>query len=226
MKLTIDAVVPLRWPGEPKRRLATLLTLEQRRTLSLAMVRDVCRTLDEAPGIREVVVVSPGALPAEIALPGTRTLIDAADSYSAAANAGAHAVVDRGADAFMVLPSDLPLLRHRDVGQLITALNLNDVTLAPDRFGCGTNVLGCRRHSALAFQFGHQSFRKHMLTAVGSGWRVGVVRSQALGHDIDRPIDLIDLCNSRRLDSNSATAKLLARWQLESLPAIRQPVGL
>lgn len=227
MTLTIDAVVPLRWPGEPKRRLGGLLSVQQRRALSLAMVSDVCATLAKTPGIRAIAIVAPGPLPKSCQPPGAQVLVSQATGYSAAARAGVEAAADRGAAASLVLPSDLPLLSVADVGRLIGAIHEHDVVLAPDRFGYGTNVLGVRSTIAFPFQFGERSFRRHMQATIAGGWSVEILRSRALGHDVDRPIDLIDLPASGRLRRDSNTAKLLARWQLnEVLTPMQQPVGL
>lgn len=228
MTPTIDAVVPLRWPGEPKRRLGDLLSLQQRRALSLAMVADVCATLAQSPDIREIVIVSTGPLPrTQQQPPNTRVHLAPAEGHSAAVRTGVDNVINQGAAAVLVLPSDLPLLSPPDVGRLIAAMQVNDVVLAPDRFNHGTNVVGFGARVAFPFQFGDFSFRKHMQAAIAADWRIEVLRTTALGHDVDRPIDLVDLPASGRLRHDSSTAKLLARWQLnETLAPLRQPVGL
>ena len=55
----IAAIVPVKALDQAKRRLASLLSQEERRRLSLAMLEDVLRAVQAVPRIDHVAVVSP-----------------------------------------------------------------------------------------------------------------------------------------------------------------------
>jgi len=91
----------------------------------------------------------------------------------------------KGFDHLVVAHSDLPL-----AGALGAVVEPGTITLVPDRWNLGTNVLSSPVDAAIAASYGAGSFRAHLVQALGSPQRVSVRRDPRLGLDIDTPDDL------------------------------------
>jgi 2-phospho-L-lactate guanylyltransferase len=108
-------------------------------------------------------------------------------------------VIERGADALLVLPSDLPLVTPQEIGALLAAAQDKPVAIAPSRDG-GTNALLLQppalESAPLRFEFGEQSFRRHQAQAEARGLAYTVIRSELLALDVDWPEDLLALADT------------------------------
>src|SRR5205814_1389728 len=76
----------------------------------------------------------------------------------------------RGCDALLVLPADVPLVTARDVEALLELAEPGrGVALCPDRAGSGTNALLRRPPAAIPARFGPHSLARHRRTAALAG---------------------------------------------------------
>ena len=187
------AAVPFRGLADPKRRLAPLLSLEERRGLARAMLADVVVAVREAGVFERVLLVSREPAALELAAPlGVEALLERGRSgYRAAAAQAAGAAEAAGAEGLLVLPADVPLVTARDVRELANPGRRREpVVLAPARTGGGTNALLTRPPGAIPFRYGRDSLAAHVLEARQRrlGCRFHVQLSLAL--DVDRPSDL------------------------------------
>jgi 2-phospho-L-lactate guanylyltransferase len=197
----IWAIVPAKTLEQAKTRLARVLSPDERRVLSLAMLRDVlgalcgARTLD-----RVAVVTADAALAAEARAVGAAVVAEPGVGQNAALEAGAAYCREQGAGEMLAVSADLPLLRPAAVEQLIAqamqAEQSRLVLLAPSRDGTGTNAMLQRPPGILPFLFGSNSLQRHQQAAAEREVKVELVRAPGLAFDVDTPADLLELAAS------------------------------
>jgi 2-phospho-L-lactate guanylyltransferase len=96
-----------------------------------------------------------------------------------------------GVSSLLVLPADLPLLSAEALKELLAlAESPPVVVIAPDRKKEGTNGLLCSPPDLLDYDFGPDSFQRHIEQARQAGARVEICELPAFGLDLDEPEDL------------------------------------
>ena len=193
------AIVPAKELRHAKRRLAALLAEEERRELSLCMLRDVTTALAAARKVDRTVVVSPDAAVLSVA--------EEAGCESArepAPTGGLNASLDRiiqsrslaPASTVLVLPTDLPAVLPDEVDAVLEAIPAErGVVICPSQSG-GTNAIAVRPPRALPFRFGGASFAAHRREAANRRMPFRVMELPSLTLDIDDPQDIADLVAS------------------------------
>ena len=101
-----------------------------------------------------------------------------------ATHVGLHA-----ADTLAILPADIPLITGPDIDNLIEG-HERGLSLCPASRDGGTNALLITPPTAIEFQFGHDSARRHAETARAAGLPVNIIDSAVFSRDIDTPEDL------------------------------------
>jgi 2-phospho-L-lactate guanylyltransferase len=184
MKLCIVPMKPL---VRAKARLAELLSPEQRRSLSLAMLGDVVRA---AHALDVVWVLHSDDDAAEVArAAGAQARLD--PSPDGGLNPSLEAVtaqaVEAGAAGVLVLAADCPAATGDDVRAMAIGPG---VTLAPNLDATGTNGLWRMPPDAIPTFFGPNSRLAHESYARTRGIPFAIVPRAGLGLDVDRPRDL------------------------------------
>jgi 2-phospho-L-lactate guanylyltransferase len=91
----------------------------------------------------------------------------------------------------LIIPADLPLMGMNDVEKLISkATDPPVVVIAPDRHGRGTNALLSSPPGLIEYDFGIDSFERHVARAKAAGVRIVVFENPSIGLDVDLPEDL------------------------------------
>ena len=93
-----------------------------------------------------------------------------------------------GADYVTVVHADLPLATG--IG---TLARTEGVTIAPDRWRRGTNLLRVPTSVRFTMRFGRDSFRAHLDECERRGLAVQVLEREDLAFDVDVPNDLVEL---------------------------------
>lgn len=191
-------VVPVRSLSEGKTRLAGDLTPDERRQLTIRMLRHVITAIAGSGVAKRIVVVSgdPNAL--AVAVKASEQVMPVAQpdhrpGLNNALDVARDVAVQHGAEQVMVLFADLPLLTPDDLGVMADALEPGAMVIAADRHGQGTNGLLLPLDAAgraFSFQFGTVSAGKHRAEASGRGLRAVDVRTVGLGFDLDTGSDL------------------------------------
>ena len=218
--------MPFKGLADPKRRLAPVLRLDERRALADAMLADVLAALRASHGLSRIVLVSPDpAVLAGASCRGAEPLPDGeSPGYRAAAEQVAQTARAAGADGLLVLPADLPLLTPADVERLLRDSAPAAVTIVADRHGDGTNALLSRPPGAIPYRFGSGSFAAHRHSAERRGLSTLVLDLPNLALDIDRPEDLRYFLAELHTRHSSTTGEYLTRISpLERLDAITRP---
>lgn len=184
------AVVPIKSLQYAKTRLSSALSQQERTSLALEMLAHVLGTLEAAPGISNIAVISPN--PGELPLPASITpIVQSRDGLNNLLEQGREWATIQGADALLVAFADLPLLETADIDDIVRlGRQSNTVVLAPDRHGTGTNVMLLHPPTLMPFSFGVASLEKHRASAQEAGAHLEIYYAPGTSIDVDTPDDI------------------------------------
>mgnify|MGYP001812018731 FL=1 len=193
-----QALVPLKDLVRAKTRLAGLLSPSERRGLAQAMVEDVLTVLAGHPDLRRVTLVSDDPASAMIARTYGIDHLEEAALAASGLNPVIEAATDRligsGAEPFIVLHADLPLLAAADVSAVIECYEATQgLVIGCDRYRRGSNLLAFGRDSRPRFCFGSDSYAAHRSVAREAGIHYSEILLPGIGLDIDEAHDLAEL---------------------------------
>ncbi|HLA18853.1 MAG TPA: 2-phospho-L-lactate guanylyltransferase [Dehalococcoidia bacterium] len=205
----IAAIVPVKALDQAKGRLATMLSQEERRRLSLAMLEDVLSAVQAVPRIDRVTVVSPDPVVlGRVRELGAEALDEPAQcrGVNQALTHASNAAADGGADAVAVVAADLPSVLSTEIEAVVDALPDRGIVVVPtdDR---GTGAIALRPPGVVPFRFGPKSSVFHKREAVARRLTARVLHLSSLARDVDEPDDLADLLAH---PAETATHRLLA----------------
>ena len=193
--MTLAVLIPVKSSGA-KSRLASVLSMKERRELEYLLLIGVLSAMREAGLLAETSVVTSDPEILKLATDhGARAVREARDQgVNAAVEAGVRAA--GLASKALVLPSDLPLLRASEVKHLVGLSELLRVVIAPSTSFNGTNALVFPTESGLALSYDRDSFWNHVRSSAREGLSVGVCSDPGLTFDLDSPEDLRFLAKS------------------------------
>lgn len=193
--VNIWAIVPVKPLNRSKSRLAPILDGEQRTALSRRMLEHTLETLTQVKEIKGVLVISRDTGALAVARDYNVYTVresGAPELNDALTRATEMLMIQHHIDGVLVLPSDLPLLQKTDLEEMILRAQFGSgVVIAPDRRRDGTNALLIRPASLIAYAFGEDSFRRHILLAQMAEAKVEIFESPTLALDVDIPEDLV-----------------------------------
>lgn len=197
----IWAIVPAKTLEQAKTRLAQALSPEERRALSLAMLRDVLSALRGAAHLDGVAVVTAdAALAAAARALGAAVIPEQTTGQNTALEAGVDYARALGAAEVLIVSAYLPLLCPATIEQMLAQARENQqsrlVLLAPSHEGTGTNAMLQRPPGVIPFLFGPNSLQRHQQAAAERGVPVELMQARELAFDVDLPADLAELLNS------------------------------
>ena len=203
------AIVPVKTFDRAKQRLANVLSEDERRSLMLAMARDVLTCLSTCSNLSGILIVS--RAPEADALAQTFATERFAESPDAnlpesLEQATQHLVTNFDAQGVIVVPADVPAILPDELDQILA--EHETVTIMPDAENVGTNGLICSPPGRIPYIFDGKSFKPHVDAAYEAGLSPKVVPGTRFTLDVDLPQDLIELCE---LAPNSQTATYLER---------------
>jgi 2-phospho-L-lactate guanylyltransferase len=193
--MKVWAVVLIKGFDVAKQRLSPALDATDRDRLARQNARIA---LAAARAGDAVLAVCGSAAAAEVArLAGAETLLESQpQGQNTAARRGIEQAVRRGADAVLLLSSDLPLVSRRAVAGMIAfsrRVPVPGAVAAPAVGRGGTNALFLAPPDALGLYFGDDSLAKFEADARRNGVDFRLYRSPALALDLDEPADLAAL---------------------------------
>ena len=188
------AVVPVKLFARTKQRLLPLLARHECAALARAMLEDVLFALTRTPALAGVMVVTGDAQAAAMAhAAGALVLADTEHAgTTAAVTKAAQYLAGMSREGMLVVPADVPLITPAEIGMILAAHRAApSITLVPAASDGGTNALACSPPGAVPLRFGEDSFQLHREAALDHGIEPEILRLEGIGHDIDRPGDLI-----------------------------------
>lgn len=186
-------LIPLKDPSRAKTRLAGMLTAAQRSGLVWAMFEDVTAAVASARVPDIVTVVTSFGPAAELArAKGWDVLIEKSQSSeSESVDWASRMLARRGCDLVMRLPGDIPLVRARDIDELLSIeIAAPGSLLVPSRDGTGTNAIIRTPPDLFPSHFGKNSRVLHREEAERIAARFVEVACERIALDIDEPGDL------------------------------------
>ena len=190
LRVAVASIVPVKAPTISKKRLATVLSPQERAALTISMLKDVLRAL-KFSRVSQTVVVS-----------SDFTIQQVADKFKAKYlpenQAGLNQALEQATqwlethhvDSVLIIPSDVPLVSPEDIAQIINlAVDEKSVVLSSSQDG-GTNALLKRPPNLVPACFGPNSFKRHIREARASGVEPKIYYSPRINMDIDSVEDL------------------------------------
>ena len=192
MELKTWVVVLIKDFDSAKQRLRPAMGARSRRALAR---RNARRAVQAAAAGDRVLVVAGGDEVAEMAAGwGAEVLAEPREEgQNVAARRGINHAVEKGAEAVLVLSSDLPLVTVDSVREVldVAARHASPVVVAVPAIGRGgTNALYLRPPAAIGLHFGDDSLTKFRDDAQSLGVRFVIHHSDAMALDLDEPSDL------------------------------------
>jgi 2-phospho-L-lactate/phosphoenolpyruvate guanylyltransferase len=179
----VAVLVPVKTFSEAKLRLAPALDPAHRAALARAMATHVVTSAAPLP----TAVVCDDAEVAEWARDlGALVVWEPERGLNRAVEAGVARLSAGGAKLVVVAHADLPRAGH-----LAWVARFAGVTLVPDQYDNGTNVICVPGDAGFTFSYGPGSFARHGAEAHRLGLSLRVVREPSLSHDVDLPADLL-----------------------------------
>jgi 2-phospho-L-lactate guanylyltransferase len=181
--------------GSAKQRLQPVLGPKSRRALARRNARLAVRA---AAAGDHVLVVAGGEGVADLAETwGAEVLLEPRqEGQNVAAARGIARAVEGGAQAVLLLSSDLPLVTIDAVREVLVSASRIEAPVAvavPAVGRGGTNALYLRPPGAMTLHFGSDSLAKFRQEAENAGVNFAVHQSDAMALDLDEPGDLARL---------------------------------
>lgn len=170
-----------------KFRLASVLSPEERRALSLAMLTDVIAAGSALDVVWAIVTDDDAGATAEAAGAVAHRDPTPSEGLNASLRAVTHDAVQAGFDGALCISADCPAVTQDDVRALAPGPG---VALAPNLDGTGTNALWRAPCDAIDPHYGPGSRQSHMAVAHGRGVPFAIIPRTRMARDVDTPADL------------------------------------
>lgn len=189
----VAGVLPFRGLGDPKTRLSSVLSIDERRELALGLLRRSIEAL-VAGGVGPLAVITMDPRVAGMGLdPRAEIIVQSGVGLNNAVRLGQHWAIEQGSDAVMIVLPDLPLVTKTDVQMLLHQVVPQSAIIAPDRHGLGTNALVLSPPDLIAPAFGEASADRHRQGLALGEIPVLDVQRPGTHLDLDSPDDLMHL---------------------------------
>ena len=173
-------VVPYKG-SNPKSRLSSILSEDEREIFARCMLRDLLRILEESDAYEVVVLTkTPG-----MGLEDMDLFINDNDL-----NEALNEILVRMKEPLLIVMPDLPLIGKEHINEIIS--REEDVIIAPGRRG-GTNILFLRKPKEFVVDYHGTSYLDHLAIAEERELSVGIYDSFFVSSDIDETDDLMEL---------------------------------
>jgi len=176
-------LIPVKAFAEAKRRLDPALDGPARAALARAMAD---RVVSAARPLPVAVVCDDGEVAAWARRHGALVIWEPGRGLNGAVEAGVDHLRAGGVEQVTVAHADLP-----KASAIATVGHAPGITLVPDRFGNGTNVIVVPADAGFRFSYGPGSFARHRAEADRTGLPVRVLDRPDLAWDIDEPGDVV-----------------------------------
>lgn len=182
-------LVPVKAFDQAKRRLDAALGAAERALLARAMAEQV---LWAARPLPVAVVCDDTDVAAWARDNGALVIWEPGRGLNGAVEAGVDRLRAAGVAQVIVAHGDLP--RASGLDQVGRAPG---VTLVPDRFGNGTNVIAVPAGAGFRFSYGPGSFARHRVEVERIGLPLHILDQPDLAWDVDEPADVVPVRGSR-----------------------------
>lgn len=211
--MIIWSIIPVKTLSDSKSRLAHVLSSAQRVKLTQYFLTRTLQILKDIDLISNTLVVSRDPQALKVARSGGAATYREREKHdlNRALTGASQIAAANGADGILVLPADLPFLTVEDVEQVINPLNADTViensrtdtfintgsqfypqrcmAICSDHAGTGTNALLLCPPSGFRFQYGRDSYIRHLEEASRLGMVAEAIKAPGIKFDIDTEED-------------------------------------
>ena len=187
------AVIPFKQVQKAKQRLSSILSIEERRILSLKMLEDVLAAA-KTSGVFDKTVVATnckeGFLVADkMGALHFETFVDS--GLNSAAKKAANWLSLQGIKTMCLFPADIPLVSESEFQQIaIDHASHQGLTIVPSHDFKGTNCMLLSPPNILPFCFGIDSYAEHIQQGIKLNLSCQSKHFHGIALDIDNPNDL------------------------------------
>ena len=182
------AIIPVKSLQNGKSRLATYLSLDERKKLNNALLINTIEELRINKNIDLLIVVSQDLETLDIAKKlGVNYVFEGGSpDLNNALNQAILEAKKYNIDKVIIIPADIPLVSNKEINKIINLSGKSpEIIIVPDRRREGTNVLLIKPPDCLELSYGERSFSKHINFAMDKNIRYKVYESNILGLDLD-----------------------------------------
>jgi len=172
------ALIPYK-PKNPKTRLSSILSQEEREQFAEAMLADVIDAVKDVNCMP--VIVSTELFDSDL----VQVTVQDADL-----NQTLNEILPRAENPVIIIMADMPLADGPSIRRVISTTK--DIAIVPGRGG-GTNAIFLKEPQKFHVDYYGGSFAKHLAIAEKAGLSVEVIDSFRLHTDIDEDDDLVEL---------------------------------
>ncbi|MCB9421442.1 MAG: 2-phospho-L-lactate guanylyltransferase [Ardenticatenaceae bacterium] len=189
---SVWAIVPVKSLHESKRRLAHILSAEERAELIHHFLIHTLTVLNESEVVDQVLVISSDEqVLATARVHGAMVLVETAvHGLNPAVTQAVQFAADEGATAVLILPADLPFIEKQDVAIMVAEKKNNpNIVICSDDKGLGTNALLISPPNSFSFHYGTDSFQQHLQEAQQRSRTISIIDNCHLQFDLDTEAD-------------------------------------
>jgi 2-phospho-L-lactate guanylyltransferase len=190
--MNIWAILPVKSLSQSKTRLAHILSSSERAALTKRLLEHTIQVLQQVPDIAQILVVSHDETVLRIAQRHqTQILIELGpfELKTAVTQATKYATL-QGVDSILIIPADLPFLQAHEIQNMLdTVSSPESCCICPDEKQNGTNALMLPPSTKFNFQYGPDSYQKHLAEAKRLRIPVSVITTPGICFDLDTEAD-------------------------------------
>jgi len=189
--LKIAAIIPVKTFSQAKTRL--VLSSKQKEELCEIMLEEILYTLSISPQIEKIVMVTKEKKALDIGKKfNVISIIDDKEkSVNSAVALADKYLLERGFDASIVFPQDIPYIKTQDIDFILNyKIPPNFAIVVPSRRFDGTNALVRMPVDLMQTHYDEDSYKIHMATAKEHTRNVALVFSKRIMWDVDNIEDL------------------------------------
>jgi 2-phospho-L-lactate guanylyltransferase len=199
------AIIPVKPLRDSKSRLSHILSSDERAALTRQILGHTLEVLEDVRGIYRTLVVSRDPAVLKVARQHGASTFSESDrqGLNMALTRATHIAVAQQANSILVLPSDLPFLTQEDVEMMINGVEMASrngngngyhvqkraLTICSDDNEEGTNALVLSPPTGFTFQYGPDSFHRHLEEAESIGMSPRIIHAPGIKFDLDTEED-------------------------------------
>lgn len=180
------SVIPINKFSDSLSRLSPILDIDERVKLTKNLGRRLINILSEIDKIEKIIIFTPEIEWAKIFQEKNILVLEDTSNKSLREkmNHVADWAQEMGANRFQYLSIDLPLASKEDIVEVMNAHDEGLTIVKASKDG-GTNTLICDLPRPINFQFGKDSFRKHLKDAKLNKLIINTPKIEGLSFDLD-----------------------------------------
>jgi len=190
--MNIWAILPVKPLSQSKTRLAHILSPAERAALTQHLIEQTIETLQKSSAINQILVVSRDERVLSTAQRyQTFTFTESApyELKTAVTQATKYATL-QAVDYILIIPADLPFLQAHEIQNILDKVSSSEsCIICPDEKQNGTNALIIPPSINFRFQYGPNSYQKHLVEAKRLNLTIQTITTPGISFDLDTEAD-------------------------------------